>query len=109
VSRPPRSSLDIGGRFGGIGASRESLIALLALAHRLHLLPSGLAQDGWDALADAAGAGLWLAQLAAGGVLLVMFETSIAKMRAFRVPGFLGAAVRLGLLAALPLFLSRSL
>ena len=43
------------------------------------------------------------------GFLLVFFETGIAKMRVFRVPEFLGAALMLGLLATLLLFVSRSL
>ena len=51
----------------------------------------------------------YLAKLAAGGLLLGLFETSIAKMRVFRVPEFLGAALMLGLLATLLLFVSRSL
>ena len=38
-----------------------------------------------------------------------LFETSIAKMRVFRVPDFLGAALMLGFLGALLLFVSRSL
>ena len=38
-----------------------------------------------------------------------LFETSIAKMRVFRVPDFLGAALMLGLLGTLLLFVSRSL
>ena len=46
---------------------------------------------------------------AIGGFLLALFETSIAKMRVFRVPEFLGAALMLGLLATLLLFVSRSL
>lgn len=48
------------------------------------------------------------AKLAAGGVLLAVFETAIAKMRVFRLPGFLGAALMLALLAALLRFVSRS-
>jgi len=51
----------------------------------------------------------YLVKLAAGGFLLALFETSIAKMRVFRVPEFLGAALMLGLLATLLLFASRSL
>lgn len=50
----------------------------------------------------------WLAKLAVGGVLLAVFETSIAKMRVFRVAEFLGVALMLGLLATLLLFVSRS-
>ena len=48
------------------------------------------------------------AKLAVGGFLLVLFETSIAKMRVFRVPDFLGIALMLGLLGMLLLFVSRS-
>jgi formate hydrogenlyase subunit 4 len=55
------------------------------------------------------GVAVYIAKLAAGGFLLALFETSIAKMRVFRVPEFLGAALMLGLLATLLLFVSRSL
>ena len=47
-------------------------------------------------------------KLAAGGFLLAVFETVTAKMRVFRVSDFLGVALMLGLLAALLLFVSRS-
>ena len=40
---------------------------------------------------------------------LGVFETSIAKMRVFRVPNFLGAALMLGLLGVLLLFVSRGM
>ena len=50
----------------------------------------------------------YLGKLAVGGFLLVLFETSIAKMRVFRVPDFLGIALMLGLLGTLLLFVSRS-
>ena len=50
-----------------------------------------------------------LRQLAAGGLLLALFETSIAKMRVFRVPDFLGVALMLSLLGTLLLFVSRGL
>ena len=55
------------------------------------------------------GVAAYIAKLAAGGFLLAVFETSIAKMRVFRVPEFLGAALMLALLATLLLFVSRSL
>ncbi len=42
------------------------------------------------------------------GFLLALFETSIAKMRVFRVPEFLGVALMLGLLATLLRFVSGS-
>ena len=67
------------------------------------------------AIADAgvgdrlAGAAFYVAKLGVAGVLLGVFETSIAKMRVFRVPDFLGAALMLGFLGALLLFVSRTL
>ena len=42
-------------------------------------------------------------------VLLGLFETATAKMRVFRVPNYLGAALMLGLLGTLLLFVSRFL
>ena len=54
------------------------------------------------------GAGAYIGKLTVGGLLLAVFETSIAKMRVFRVPEFLGAALMLALLAALLRFVSRS-
>lgn len=51
----------------------------------------------------------YIVKLAVGGALLSLFETATAKMRVFRVPEFLGAALMLGLLATLLLFVSRSL
>ena len=56
-----------------------------------------------------AGAALYVAKLGVAGALLGAFETSIAKMRVFRVPDFLGAALMLGFLGALLLFVSRTL
>jgi len=50
----------------------------------------------------------YTAKLAGGGILLAVFETAIAKMRVFRLPGFLGAALMLALLATLLRFVSRS-
>jgi formate hydrogenlyase subunit 4 len=71
-------------------------------------LPWGLAPAGSGPRAYAIGATCYASKLLAGGVLLVLFETSIAKMRVFRVPQFLGAALMLGLLGTLLLFVSRS-
>jgi formate hydrogenlyase subunit 4 len=71
--------------------------------------PWGLAGPGASAGALAVGLIAYLGKLAVGGFLLALFETSIAKMRVFRVPEFLGAALMLGLLATLLLFVSRSL
>jgi len=55
------------------------------------------------------GIGAYLAKLTVGGLLLAVFETATAKMRVFRVPNFLGAALMLGFLGTLLLFVSRTL
>jgi len=71
--------------------------------------PWGMAISGAGPAAYAIGAAAYVAKLAAGGFLLALFETAVAKMRVFRVPEFLGAALMLGLLGTLLLFVSRSL
>ena len=94
-------------------------LAVIELAAALKLLlyvsliacifvPWGLAPVGGTAEAYAIGVATYVAKLFAGGFLLVVFETSIAKMRVFRVPEFLGIALMLGLLGTLLLFVSRS-
>ena len=70
--------------------------------------PWGLTPDSAGAAALGIGIAAYLGKLAIGGFLLALFETSIAKMRVFRVPEFLGAALMLGLLATLLRFVSRS-
>ncbi len=72
-------------------------------------LPWGIALTGSGPGDLLAGFVYFLGKLAAGGILLAVFETSIAKMRVFRVPDLLGAALMLGLLGTLLLFVSRSL
>jgi formate hydrogenlyase subunit 4 len=95
-------------------------LALIDLTSELKLLlyvsligclfvPWGIAAPGAGPLAIAIGIATYVAKLAAGGVLLALFETAIAKMRVFRVPEFLGVALMLGLLAALLRFVSGSL
>jgi formate hydrogenlyase subunit 4 len=71
--------------------------------------PWGIAGADASPSALAIGVASYAAKLAVGGVLLAVFETAIAKMRVFRVPAFLGAALMLGLLATLLLFVSGSL
>jgi formate hydrogenlyase subunit 4 len=94
-------------------------LAVIELAAALKLLlyisiiacmffPWGLAPPGSGPAAYAIGTLSYAGKLIAGGFLLALFETSIAKMRVFRVPEFLGAALMLGLLATLLLFISRS-
>jgi formate hydrogenlyase subunit 4 len=71
--------------------------------------PFGIAQGGEGPERYLLGLGLYLVKLLVGGVLLGVFEMSIAKMRVFRVPNFLGAAFMLGLLGVLLLFVSRGM
>jgi len=95
-------------------------LALIDLASELKLLfyvsviaclftPWGVAPPNASPTAIAIGIVSYVAKLAVGAVLLALFETSIAKMRVFRVPAFLGAALMLGLLGTLLLFVSGSL
>ena len=70
--------------------------------------PWGLATADGGVAAYAVGIATYLGKLLVGGFLLVVFETSIAKMRVFRVPEFLGIALMLGLLGTLLRFVSRS-
>jgi formate hydrogenlyase subunit 4 len=72
-------------------------------------VPWGVATAGQGFIAYAIGLGFYVIKLAVGGFLLAVFETVTAKMRVFRVSDFLGVALMLGLLAALLLFVSRSM
>ena len=94
-------------------------LAVIELAAALKLLlyisligciffPWGIAGAASGPAGYAIGAATYLLKLAVGGFLMVVFETSIAKMRVFRVPEFLGAALMLGLLGTLLLFVSRT-
>jgi formate hydrogenlyase subunit 4 len=95
-------------------------LALMELAASLKLVlyvsliacvfaPWGLAVSGAGPAAYALGLVAYVAKLFVAGFLLAVFETATAKMRVFRVPEFLGAALMLGLLGTLLLFVSRSL
>ena len=70
--------------------------------------PWGIAVSGQGLAAYLAGLAVYVLKLAAGGFLLAVFETAIAKMRVFRVPDFLGASLMLGFLAALLLFVTQA-
>jgi formate hydrogenlyase subunit 4 len=94
-------------------------LAVIELAGSLKLLlyisliacvfaPWSLAPAGAGAAQMATGLLAYLVKLLIGGALLAVFETSIAKMRVFRVPTFMGASLMLGLLATLLLFVTRS-
>jgi formate hydrogenlyase subunit 4 len=93
-------------------------LAMIELAASLKLLlylsvigcifgPWQIAVAGQGAAAYFAGLAVYLGKLAAGGLLLAVFETAIAKMRVFRYSDFLGAALMLGVLATLLLFVTR--
>ncbi len=94
-------------------------LALIELAASLRLLlyismigcvfaPWGLAGSDGTLRQGLIAVAAYLAKLLLGGLLLGVFEVSIAKMRVFRVPEFLGAALMLGLLAVLLRFVSGS-
>jgi formate hydrogenlyase subunit 4 len=89
-------------------ASSLKLLLYMSLIACL-FVPWGQAAPGAGPMALAVGVVGYLGKLAVGGLLLALFETCIAKMRVFRVPEFLGAALMLGLLGTLLLFVSRSL
>ncbi|MBV1796750.1 respiratory chain complex I subunit 1 family protein [Siccirubricoccus sp. G192] len=72
-------------------------------------LPWGAAPAGAGPLAWVLGLVVWLAKMGGLVVALAAFESAIAKMRVFRVPEFLGAALLLALLAAALLFVSTGL
>jgi formate hydrogenlyase subunit 4 len=95
-------------------------LALIELAAMLKLVlyvslivcvfvPWGLAIADASVADRLLGALLYLVKLVLAGVALGVFESSIAKMRVFRVPDFVGAALMLGFLGALLLFVSRTL
>lgn len=77
-----------------------SLIACL-------FFPFGMAVGGKDVEALALGMAVYLAKVFALAVLLPIGETSVAKMRVFRYPIFLGGAFAAGALAVFLLFVSR--
>ncbi len=90
-----------------LSASLKLLLYLSLIA--CVFLPAGLAVSGARLEGYVIGGASYVAKLALCGFLLALFETAIAKMRVFRVPEFLGAALMLGLLGTLLLFISRSL
>jgi formate hydrogenlyase subunit 4 len=94
-------------------------LALIELAGSLKLVlyvsliaclfaPWGIGSAGATSPNFAVGATAYVGKLAAAGFLLALFETSIAKMRVFRAPEFLGIALMFGLLATLLRFVSGS-
>jgi formate hydrogenlyase subunit 4 len=90
-----------------LGSSLKLLLYLSLIGSVF--LPLGIARPGQGFAQYGIGLAAYLAKLAVGALLLAVFETAIAKMRVFRVPAFLGAALMLSFLATLLLFVSRGL
>jgi formate hydrogenlyase subunit 4 len=95
-------------------------LALIELAASLKLvvymsliasvfLPWGVASATGERDALLLGAVFYLGKLLACSVALAIFEITIAKLRVFRAPDFIGAALMLGLLATLLRFVSEGL
>jgi formate hydrogenlyase subunit 4 len=66
------------------------------------MAPAAAGIGGW-----AVGLAAWAAKILAGAVCLGVWEVSIAKMRVFRLPDFVGIAFVFAFLAILLAFLSR--
>jgi formate hydrogenlyase subunit 4 len=102
--------LEYSGRHLAVIEAAASLKLLLYLSLILCMFaPWGVAGAEQGLASYAFGFLAYLAKLAIGGFMLAVFETAVAKMRVFRVSDFLGAALMLGLLAALLLFVSRGM
>lgn len=72
-------------------------------------VPHGIGTRAVGSAGFAFGLAVYLGKLGAAAVALAVFETSIAKMRVFRVSEFLGGALLLALLAMIYLYISRAL
>jgi len=89
-------------------ASMVKLLLYLSLIAAV-FLPWGMDIGELGGRAIAVGLATYAAKLGLGAVLLGVFETSIAKMRVFRLAEFLGGAFLLGILAAIFLYVSQEL
>jgi formate hydrogenlyase subunit 4 len=99
--------------YSGRHLAQIELAAMLKLLVYVSLIaclfaPWGISPPTADPAQLIVGIVAYIGKLAVAGVMLAVFETAIAKMRVFRVPGFLGAALMLALLATLLRFVSRS-
>lgn len=100
--------------YSGRHLAMIDLAAFLKLLLYLSLIgciffPFGIAQAGAGPEYYLIGLAFYVMKLMLGGVLLGVFEMSIAKLRVFRVPNFLGAGFMLGLLGVLLLYVSRGM
>ena len=69
--------------------------------------PWQITTEGAGPLSYLVSVAAYILKLVIASFLLAMFETATAKVRVFRVPEFLGAALMLGLLGTLLRFVSR--
>jgi formate hydrogenlyase subunit 4 len=90
-----------------LAASLKLMLYLAMIA--CVFVPVGMSGTPGQVLPDAIGGAAWLVKMTLGGIALGIAEMSVAKMRVFRVPNFLGAALMLGLLGVLLLFVSRGM
>ena len=90
-----------------LAAALQLLLSLSAIA--CIFFPYGLVSGSVGPGGYAVGLVSYAAKLGAAGAVLGIFETAIAKMRVFRVPGLLGVALMLGLLGTLLLYVGRNL
>jgi len=84
------------------GAAVKQLVLMTLLINTFY--PFGLSLD-WGAASLAIGCGSYLLKLVILSVLIVLVETTNAKMRLFRVPELLAVAFVLGALALISTFL----
>jgi formate hydrogenlyase subunit 4 len=89
-------------------ASSLKLLLYISLIAAV-FLPAGMMADLSDPSRLVPALAAYLGKLFGACVMLGVFEVSVAKMRVFRAPQFLGGALMLGLLAALLRLVSSSL
>jgi formate hydrogenlyase subunit 4 len=90
------------------GAAMVKLLLYVSLVAAI-FFPWGMAMDVGNDRALAIGFGSYALKLTLAGAALALFETSIAKLRVFRLAELLGGALLLGLLAAIFLYVSQEL
>jgi formate hydrogenlyase subunit 4 len=90
-----------------LAASLKLLLYLSLIA--AVFLPWGAALPGSGGASFLQALGIYLGKVLGCAILLGVFEISVAKMRVFRAPQFIGAALMLALLAALLRLVSESL
>lgn len=90
-----------------LAAALKLLLSLSAIA--CIFFPFGMVSGADGVGGYAVGLVSYAAKLGVAGAVLGLFESAIAKMRVFRVPSLLGAALMLGLLATLLLYVARGL